>query len=82
MKQLKSKKNSFTEKFQKTTEISESVQISDEARTTLIYNILSIKTNIFRIRMKQARKTMKKKATKMIQKQIANEIVNREQFQL
>ena len=82
VKQLKSKKNSLTGKFQKTAETSENVQISDEARTVLIYNILSIKTNTFRIKMKQARKTMKKKAAKMIQKQIANEIVNREQSQL
>ena len=82
MKQLKSKKNSLTEKFQKTAEISESVQISDETRTTLIYNILSIKTNTSRIKMKQVRKTMKEKTAKMIQKQIANEIVNREQSQL
>ena len=82
VKQLKSKKNSLTEKFQKTTKISESVQISDEARIILIYNILFIKTNTFRIRMKQARKTMKKKTAKMIQKQIANEIVNRKQSQL
>ena len=82
MKQLKSKKNSLTEKFQKATKTSENVQISDETRTILIYNILSIKTNIFRIRMKQVRKTIENKAAKMIQKQVANEIVNREQIQL
>ena len=82
MKQLKSKKNSLTGKFQKTAETSENVQISDEARTVLIYNILSIKTNTFRIRMKQVRKTIEKKAAEMIQKQVANEIINREQTQL
>ena len=82
MKQLKSKKNSLTKKFQKATETSENVQINDETRTVLIYNILSIKTNTFRIRMKQTRKTIEVKTTKMIQKQIANEIVNREQIQL
>ena len=79
VKQLKSKKNSLTEKFQKATETSKNVQISDEIRTVLIYNILSIKTNTFRIKMKQARKTIEDKAAKMIQKQVANEIVNREQ---
>ena len=56
VKQLKSKKNSLTGKFQKAAETSENVQISDEARTILIYNILSIKTNTSRIRMKQVRK--------------------------
>ena len=82
VKQLKSKKNSLTEKFQKAAKISESVQINDETRTILIYNILFIKTNIFRIKMKQARKTIENKAAKMIQKQVANEIINREQTQL
>ena len=82
VKQLKSKKNSLTEKFQKAAETSKNVQINDETRIILIYNILSIKTNTFRIRMKQARKTMKNKIAKMIQKQVANEIINRKQIQL
>ena len=82
MKQLKPKKDPLTGKFQKAAETSEGVQISDEARAVLIYNILSIKTDTSRIRMKQVRKAVEDKAAEMIQKQVADEVVNREQTQL
>ena len=82
MRQLKQDKNFFTGKFRKTTETSENKKINEKTRANLIYQFIACKIDKFMLKMKKTRLTIEDKTVKLIRKQVASEIVSREQFAL
>ena len=82
MKQLKQNKNFFTKKFRKIAKTFENKKINEKTRVNLIYQFITCKIDKFMFKMKKTRLAIENKIVKMIRKQIANEIVNREQFAL
>ena len=82
MRQLKQDKNFFTKKFRKTAKTFEDKKINEETRANLIYQFIACKIDKFMLRMKKVRLAVENKVVKLVRKQVASEIVNKEQFQL